>query len=221
MMNRRLIVISTFSTILTIGCGVKNGSIQHQTEEVAGYLEGIMDTTEQAAAISDAASVRMTTCEIEVEEIETTNQQTQFIFLYQEQALTNKLDQPYRQRFLKISPDENYQQVESASFKLIQPKKYVGFCDQPESERVIKAEELGESNCSVFLQKQESGYLGKTPPEGCETNFRDAVKVTNTIILNEMGMDTLDRGFNAEGKQVWGAENRPYQFRRSSSQLNE
>lgn len=217
-MNQRLIMISILSAITITGCSVKNSSIQYQVEEVAAYLTGEMDTTEQAAAVADAPSVRMTTCPIKVQPTESTPQPSSAIFLYQEQGLIDKLDQPYRQRFLKIAPDDKNQQVISSSFKPIQPKEYINFCDQPESQRVITTEELGESNCSVFLENIESGYLGKTPTEGCKTNFRGAVRVTNTIILNQAGMETLDRGFNQEGEQVWGAENRPYKFRRYSSQ---
>lgn len=217
-MNCRLIMISTLSVLTITGCSVKNSSIQHQVEEVAAYLTGEMDTTEQAAAIADAPSVRMTTCPIKVQPTESTSQASSAIFLYQEQGLIDQLDQPYRQRFLKIASDDNNQQVISSSFKPIKPQQYINFCDQPESKRLIKTEELGESNCSVFLQKQELGYLGNTPKEGCTTNFRGAVRVTNTIILNQTGMDTLDRGFNQEGEQVWGAENRPYKFRRSSAE---
>lgn len=216
-MNIRLIVISVPVTIILTGCGVKTHPMQQQVEEVANYLIGVMDTTEQAAAIPDAPSVRMTTCEIELEETEAKSQPSPTIFLYQEQALTDKLDQPYRQRFLKITPSENQQQVESITFKPKQPESLIGLCHQPDSERVIKMAELGENHCSVFLQQNGSGYLGNTESEGCATNFRGAVKITNTITLNAAGMDTLDRGFNAAGKQVWGAENRPYQFRRSPS----
>ncbi len=217
-MNVRSFFVLVVSTIVMAGCGMKTRSMQYSVEEVAGYLTGVMDTTQQAAAIADAPSVRMTTCEVEVEEIEEINQTSPMIFLYQEQAMTDKLDKPYRQRFLKIAEDDNQQQVESITFKPQQPKKLIGFCNQPKSQRVITMAELGENHCSVFLEKKGSGYLGETQPEGCASNYRGAVKITNTITLDKTGMDTLDRGFDGSGKQVWGAENRPYQFRRSSSE---
>lgn len=216
-MKVQFVVISAISTILMVGCGIKTPPMQHQVEEVASYLIGVMDTTEQAAAIPDAPSVRMTTCQIEVKETEEMNQLSPTIFLYQEQALMDKLEQPYRQRFLKITSSENQQQVESITFKPKQPKNLIGLCNQPKSERVMTTEELGENHCSVFLQQKGSSYLGKTQAEGCASHYRGAVKITNTITLNEVGMDTLDRGFDAAGKQIWGAENRPYQFRRSSA----
>ncbi len=211
---RFLFWVVTFALILA-GCGKKSDSIQHQVEEVAAYLIGRMDTTEQAAAIPDAPSVRMTTCQVQVEATAETDQPYPTIFLYQEQALTNKLNQPYRQRFLKIAPSEDQQQIESRTFKPKQPKKLTGLCDQSQAERVMKTEDLGQDHCSVFLEPKGSGYLGKTQPGGCASNYRGAVKITNEITLTETGMNTLDRGFDAEGKQIWGAENRPYQFRRS------
>jgi hypothetical protein len=97
--NVRLIMISATSIIILAGCGVKTHPMQQQVEEVANYLIGVMDTTEQATAIPDAPSVRMTTCEIKLEKTEVKSQPSPTIFLYQEQALTNKLEQPYRQRF--------------------------------------------------------------------------------------------------------------------------
>jgi hypothetical protein len=56
-------------------------------------------------------------------------------------------------------------------------------------------------------------YVGETQPGGCPANVRGAVKITNTIILNSAGMETWDRGFDANGKQVWGAQDESYQYR--------
>nr|MBX2862941.1 hypothetical protein [Leptolyngbyaceae cyanobacterium MAG.088] len=39
------------------------------------------------------------------------------------------------------------------------------------------------------------------------------VRLTNTIVLHQDGMDTWDRGFDSNGLQVWGAEAEPYQYR--------
>ncbi|NEO03426.1 MAG: hypothetical protein F6K50_51450 [Moorea sp. SIO3I7] len=59
----------------------------------------------------------------------------------------------------------------------------------------------------------QENYIGQTPEDGCPTNYRGAVSITNTIILHKEGMDTLDRGFDAAGNLVWGAKDLPYQFR--------
>jgi hypothetical protein len=154
----------------------------------------------------------MTTCLVKIEDLETNH-----YFLYQEQAISNKLDQPYRQRFLEILPAANNQQIISQSYKPENLEKFKGFCNQRETERRIKKAELGEYICEVILTPIISIYRGETPPEGCPANVRGAVKITNTIILHSQGMDTWDRGFDAENNQVWGAENESYQFRWSKA----
>jgi hypothetical protein len=76
--------------------------IEQQVQEVVSHLDGVMDTSVQANNNPKAPIVRMTTCKVRVEDESSLNSpQT---FLYQEQVLSRKLSQPYRQRFLRIAP---------------------------------------------------------------------------------------------------------------------
>ncbi|NJP09564.1 MAG: chorismate mutase [Leptolyngbyaceae cyanobacterium RU_5_1] len=186
-------------------------SLAQQADEVSSLLEGKMDTSAQAMANSKAPSVRMTTCRIQVSGTPA-NQPS--IFLYQEQALTHKLAQPYRQRFLEISPNPSSQSVRSLSFKPANPAPWAGFCNKPTAERIVNRNDLGSPICSVFLKRSGNRYIGNTPINGCPTNVRGAVRVTNRIELSKSGMNTWDRGFDANGKQVWGAQSESYQYRR-------
>ena len=191
-----------------------NPALEAQAEEIVSYLVGQMDTSAQAATNEIPAAVRMTTCAIQVEPSEGNTRDAQGIYLYQEQALMAQLDQPYRQRFLQIVPHELSQSVRSHSFKPLDAAAWVGLCEQPEANRVVPAAELGESVCDVFLRPTASGYLGRTPIGGCPADVRGAVRITNQIQLSDQGMNTWDRGYDAEGNQVWGAEDTPYRFRR-------
>lgn len=195
-------------TATLIGCGTPPDPEVERVQTVASYLVGVMDTTAQAKAVPEAPSVRMTTCKLMVG-----GQKPNQVFLYQEQALTEKLNQPYRQRVLKIAPGEG-KMVRSISYKPENPSQWVGLCDKPESDRAIAVSDLEDVNCTVFLKPVADGYIGETQPGGCPTNYRGAVSITNTITLDEARMETQDRGFDAAGKQVWGADKTPYQFRR-------
>ncbi|HCF30545.1 MAG TPA: chorismate mutase [Cyanobacteria bacterium UBA11049] len=185
--------------------------IEQQVQEVVSHLDGAMDTSAQASANPKAANVRITTCKVKVEDAAALNRSQQF--LYQEQALSQKLTQPYRQRFLRIAPSADKRSVESAVFKPPTPAAWTGLCAKPEAERIVKISDIGESKCSVFLQRQSENYVGDTKAGGCPSDYKGAVRITNHIVLHQAGMDTLDRGFNAAGIQVWGAKNDPYQFR--------
>lgn len=176
-------------------------------EAVAAYLEGVMDTTRQAASDSNFVGVQMTTCRVAVDGVEESA-----IYLYQEQALSEDVEAPYRQRFLQIAPGDG-QRVDSISFKPEAPEQWIGLCDR--SDRSISAIALGPQVCTVSLRASVlGGFVGSTPAAGCPVDFRGASSVTNVVVLREDGMDTWDRGFDAEGNQLWGAENIPYRYRR-------
>lgn len=184
-------------------------SLRQQAAEVATLLTGVMDTTIQADRNAKAPDVRMITCPIRVAGV-----QGQAIFLYQEQAMSRDLSKPYRQRFLRIAPSSYSQTVESLSFRPRTPQRWAGLCDRSQEQRIVQVQELGQPVCSVFLRYTSQGYIGSTPVDGCPANVRGAVRITNRVELNADGMNTWDRGFDATGKQVWGAEGDAYQFRR-------
>jgi hypothetical protein len=198
--------IPTFSVAETV-------PIEQQIQDVVSHLVGVMDTSAQAAANPNAPNVRMTTCKVKVEGEDDALHSQSSVFLYQEQALSRKLTTPYRQRFLQIVPSEKGESVESRAFRPSSPETLIGLCNQPEAERVVRQGELGKPTCSVFLKPVGGNYVGETPAEGCPTNYRGAVKITNTITLHQSGMDTQDRGFDAAGNLVWGAKEQAYEFR--------
>ncbi|HIK13703.1 MAG TPA: chromophore lyase CpcT/CpeT [Leptolyngbyaceae cyanobacterium M33_DOE_097] len=184
--------------------------LDQQAQEVVQRLTGKMDTTRQAASNPKVAKVQMTTCLLQQPEAN----QSRFL-LYQEQALLEDLSKPYRQRFLEISPQPFSQTVRSRAFKPTNPTAFVNFCDRPLVQRVFSPQDLGEAVCSVFLKRVGEDYVGVTPVTGCPANVRGAVRITNQITLRKDEMDTWDRGFDAKGKQVWGAQSEAYQFRRT------
>ena len=111
--------------------------LETQAAEVVSYLVGQMDTAAQAATNEIPAAVRMTTCVIQVGDSEGSTRDAQGTYLYQEQALMDQLDQPYRQRFLQIVPHDLSQSVRSHSFKPLDAAAWVGLCDQPAANREI------------------------------------------------------------------------------------
>jgi hypothetical protein len=180
-------------------------SIDAQVREVASYLIGAMDTSTQAAIDRRAPDVRITTCPIRVGD-------TEALFLYQEQALSLTLNRPYRQRFLQIASTVD-NRVESISYKPTHPEAWIGLCNQPNVDRTVPLPELGETVCTLILQRNGEGYVGTTPEEGCTANYRGAVRITNQVQLTQGTMETWDRGFDAQGQQVWGASDESYQYR--------
>jgi hypothetical protein len=217
--RRGLNAIAGIGTLLVSGSGypvqaqllIPPKPLQQQVKEVATLLEGEMDTVAQAQQNSQAPSVRITTCQIQVTDGANPSGS---IFLYQEQALTSNLSKPYRQRFLQITSSPSTQSVRSLSFRPTSTGAFAGLCNKPLPERSVKMSDLGSYVCSVFLKPVGDTYLGNTPINGCPANYRGASRITNRIELTPTGMNTWDRGFDANGNQVWGAKTESYQFRR-------
>jgi hypothetical protein len=219
MMNRlsAWVVLILLGTIAPVWANERSSStdvISHDQRigEVVSRLVGTMDTSAQAATNPKIANVQMITCRVRV--ANPSPQAKEAVFLYQEQGMADKLAKPYRQRFLRIAPSIYSQSIESLSFKPDNLSAWVGLCNKPEGDRTVQRRDLGQPICSVFLRKTGSVYVGNTPVDGCPAKVRGAVRITNRVILHETGMDTWDRGFDAQGKQVWGAESDSYQFRR-------
>lgn len=187
--------------------------IEEQVAEVVSRLVGVMDTSAQAAASSTAPSVRMTTCEVQLTDASETDPAT---YLYQEQAIATRLEQPYRQRFLKIAPSDDRGNVQSTSYRPIDESQWIGLCDRPFEVRQVEAQDLASAHCSVFLRRVEDDYIGETQLGGCPSNYRGAVRVTNQIVLRATGMETRDRGLDINGNLVWGSTGEPYRFERRS-----
>ena len=175
-------------------------------DEVVKRLSGVMVATVVREG-KPTVKVEMTTCPVQV------SPTTDSVFLYQEQGLVGRLDKPYRQRFLEIVSEQinDKDVVFSHSYKPENLEAWVNYCQQA-SETTIPRSTLGNLVCSVTLQPYLNLYVGRTPPEGCAANVRGAVKVTNRIFLTEDGMETWDRGYNAQGDRVWGAEDEAYRF---------
>lgn len=201
--------------LIAPGCAsaaTAKGSKQPAHEELAGWLEGAMDSSAQAMRDRHFLDVRMTHCRVQVKEV-----REPAAFLYVEQALSLRLEAPYRQRILKLSPGPGGT-VLSAVYEPAEPKRLVGLCQKPQSERVFALSDLGQSDCSVRLERKDAAFIGSTPEGGCPSSLRGAQRVTSETQIRAEGMDSLDRGWAADGKQVWGSEHGPYQFRKIDPQ---
>lgn len=184
--------------------------LEQQVHEIADHLIGVMDTSAQAQVEANRVSVQMTTCEVTVLGVDSSNS----VFLYQEQALLDRVDQPYRQRFLQITPGPT--RAESRTYKPSDVEPWVGWCTLPRAERQVTVTDLGEQVCEIALRPSVLGYVGSTSLAGCPTTVRGAVRITNVVVLHDQGMDTWDRGFDRDGNRVWGAEDEPYRYRWST-----
>lgn len=175
--------------------------------EVASRLTGSFSSEAQSRMDDEFLDVRLHTAQI-------WTSRTDGPWLYVKQAMAAAPERPYRQRVYRLV-DRGDGSVESIVYELPNPAERVGAwrdpsrfdADQPES-LVLR------EGCSIVLEHAGDAWVGSTSDRDCESSLRGASYATSEVVLLENGLDTWDRGFDAEGKQVWGATKGAYQFRR-------
>jgi hypothetical protein len=137
-------------------------------------------------------------------------------WLYVEQATAKMEDKPYRQRVYRVerNPKGGFQSV---VYTLPEPEKWAGKYKTPNAFDALKPTDLSlREGCTVFLQKKPDGtYSGSTDGNGCESTLRGAKYASSTVTVTDNMLRSWDQGFDAGGKQVWGAVTGGYEFVKS------
>jgi hypothetical protein len=134
-------------------------------------------------------------------------------WLYVEQAMTAKLEKPYRQRIYRLT-QINENTFESAVFELPTPDKYIGAWKIKDAFDALTPDKLiTREGCQVVLNLDKQGnYIGKTGDKSCTSTLRGASYATSQVSIFEDKIVSWDQGFDANAKQVWGATKGGYQF---------
>ncbi len=133
-------------------------------------------------------------------------------WLYVEQALNAMQDRPYRQRVYEVKRTSD-STIASYVYTLPNDSLWVGKWKTPEAFNALKKEDLDLRNgCEVILVKKGESFEGKTGNMSCESSLRGASYATSTVSVCKDKIESWDRGFDAEGHQVWGAEKGGYVF---------
>jgi hypothetical protein len=134
---------------------------------------------------------------------------TDGIWLYVEQAMAKRIDKPYRQRVYRLN-DMQSGGVESAVFTMKAPLRFAG---KPEDVEKLTPDSLSQrEGCSVFLQRSGKKFVGATKEKTCPSDLKNAAYAGSEVTITRKMMLSWDRGYNADGKQVWGAEKGGYRF---------
>ncbi len=136
-------------------------------------------------------------------------------YLYVEQALASTPQEPYRQRVYKLEQKGSKTFI-SRVYELPEPEKYVGGHLSVDRFNTISLSDLKErEGCAVYLEMESPGrYRGSTEKDKCKSSLRGATYATSQVVIGETIIQSWDQGFDAEGKQVWGATKGGYIFSR-------
>lgn len=183
--------------------------------DVARRLVGTMDSSNQAVEDPRFFDVTLLHCAVGVR-----GGRSDARYLLLEQAVSVSQERPYRVRFLEISEpgdgDDDAQEtdVQIVSYQPIDGSRWIGLCDRAPRQRQLDVAALGAPRCTVRLEKQDDVYAGGALPGECQSGLRGAAYVTSEVRLGRDWMESWDRGFDSEGRQVWGSRSGPYRFER-------
>jgi len=141
-----------------------------------------------------------------------TDRKDDAIWLYVEQAMSGKENNPYRQRVYRLS-EISKGNFESAVFTLKSPLRFVGNLEKVNV--LIPDSLIQREGCSVFLKKVgKKKYVGATENRKCSSDLRSASYATSEVTVTPKLLASWDRGYDASDKQVWGAIKSGYLFRK-------
>jgi hypothetical protein len=133
-------------------------------------------------------------------------------WLYVEQALASKADKPYRQRVYHLQHPAK--DVFTSDIYTIKDAMSFAGLQNDELKKDKLTFDLIElrDGCTVTLVKDNGTYVGGTNDDQCPSDLQGAKYATTKIVLKKGELTSWDQGFDATGKQVWGATKGGYIF---------
>ncbi len=139
--------------------------------------------------------------------------ESEYYWLYVEQAMASNENKPYRQRVYRISK-MNDTTIESRVYTIKNGEQYFGEWKLENPLANLTIDSLDErKGCSIFLNKiNKNEFSGSTNKSDCESALKGASYATSFVNIYTDMIISWDRGFDKDDNQVWGAENGGYIF---------
>lgn len=177
-------------------------------DELAEWMTGSFSSAEQAKSDTNFYDVRLNMVRIWKDRHDA-------VWFYIEQAYGDRLDKPYRQRVYRLTRTDD-STFESKVYEIATPLRFAGEWKREAPLASLTPDSLSaRPGCSMIIRKSAAdAYTGRTPGKDCLSSRKGAVYAVSEMTLKINLMITLERGFDASGKQVWGSEHGGYFFRK-------
>ncbi|MBS1732898.1 MAG: chromophore lyase CpcT/CpeT [Bacteroidetes bacterium] len=207
---KKYILFFSIGILLLTGCATsksakKDSGSDKALEELSRVMTGKFSSEAQAKADTSYFNISLVMMPIWTD-------RTDGKWLYVEQAVASKPDKPYRQRVYHLQhPSKDvftsdiYTIKDALTFAGLQNDKL------KKDKLTFDLVEL-KDGCTVTLVKNNGIYEGGTNADKCPSDLRGAKYATTKIVLKNGELVSWDQGFDAAGKQVWGATKGGYVF---------
>lgn len=190
---------------MTVGLGAQETKKDEDLEVLARWMEGSFSSEAQSKADTTYFDVRLHMKRI-------WQDRTDGYWFLVEQALAAAQDKPYRQRVYHIHRVEE-NMIESIVFTWKNPNDVIGaWADTTKLDGLSPDDLAKRRGCEVYMQMDDIMFFGSTHGTACSSDLKGASYATSEVKIFHDRIISWDRGFSADGVQVWGAEKGGYVF---------
>jgi hypothetical protein len=193
----------------TSGGEVEAPGLDTELLRLADWLTGSFSSAAQSAEDQRYFDIRIRAVRI-------WEQRGDGVWIYIEQAAADALDRPYRQRVYHVTRLAE-DLFESRVYALDEPLQHAGCWREERPLAELGPDDLlDRQGCAVLLRRIDGDrFSGSTLGRLCTSGLRGASYASSEVEVRADGLTSWDRGFDADGVQVWGAEAGPYRFVRA------
>ena len=174
-------------------------------EQLATTMAGSYTSAEQAKADSSYF-------EIELEMVRIWPKRRDGAWFYVEQATASSKEKPYRQRVYHLR-EVNDSTFISRILTIKGGASFFGAYKDPVKLATLSPDSLvALEGCDITLHRRGNTYVGSTEEGRCPSTREGASYTTSEVVLGADRMVSWDRGWDANGAQVWGATKGGYIF---------
>ncbi len=209
-MKAKIALVGTLLIFFSVALGFaeEKWTPSKDLQRLVSWMSGSFSSQEQAAIDSTYHDVRVLMVRV-------WKHRTDGYWLYVEQALADYPDLPYRQRVYHIT-QLNDDFFESAVYALDASMEIAVLSGRDSVFATLLPDALVKKDgCSMILRKiAEIKFVGSTIGTDCPSELEDAAYATSEVMIKEKEMVAWDRGYDKDGKQVWGPKKGGYIFKK-------
>lgn len=199
----RLLTGLALIACMTACSGAPTAGAADRAAAVAAMLTGKFDNVGQAGTDVDQRTVQLTVVPV-------LDGRDDGHWLYVEQAMTLTPDKPYGQRVYRVHEGADGE-VLAELFSIEKPHRFVNGWQGGKLAQLQHDALRPLAGCTLHLRAEGDAWRGTTEGKGCESKRGGAAYATTEVTIDAKGLRAWERGFDASGKEVWGAKG-PYEF---------
>jgi hypothetical protein len=207
------VCVATSLALVAVLPGCRQPSVEYQVElpparDLAAAMAGRYSSADLAAALPEEY------LEIHMALVPVQGGGDDGGWLYVEQAEVSALDQPYRQRVYHLvdvpgGVRSDVYTITGDLSGLVRAWEDTARLEELSLDRLEPLE-----GCSIHLVLAGGEWRGGTIGQACTSSLDGAEHTTSQVALERSRITSWDRGWDAEGDQVWGPVAGPYVFDR-------